>query len=217
MTHVDAVAAAQRAVHTAQALFEQAIRDEVGAGTPISDIAETLGDRRRRQRIYAILNRGEDGGEPKPPATQPVVYLRGRAQPQDVWERVERAMWARGWRTIRDRTQAFHLARGGSPVVLCDFTGDFDGLAVQWITVGLLRARYEDEVVGGRVSDLMTSTDAARYMRAGAEWIQEPVEIVTTRMELPLLNGGRVDRPTRADRTLDEQALALLVAQAFAG
>ncbi|WP_040793311.1 hypothetical protein [Nocardia paucivorans] len=143
----DAVAriqAAQRAVRNAQAAFEQAIRDEIHADriTP-SDAARALSTK-NRQRIYAILGRGTDDTDPSPPALTPVVYLRGRGCGTRTWKAVESAMWARGWATVRDRTTAWHLARGGVPVVLCDFSGEYDGLSTDDVIVGLVRARWRE-------------------------------------------------------------------------
>jgi hypothetical protein len=40
---------------------------------------------------------------------------------------VERAVRSRGFRTTHDRLSAWHLSRGGTPVVLVDFSGDVDG------------------------------------------------------------------------------------------
>lgn len=151
------IQAAQQAAIHAQAAFEQTIRDEVLVGriTP-SDAARALGTK-NRQRVYAILGRGADGSDPIPPAHTPVVYLRGRGCGQRTWTAVEAAMWARGWATVRDRTTAWHLARGGVPVVLCDFSSEWDGLSTDEVTVGRVQARYGDDdrmelplVSGGR-------------------------------------------------------------------
>ncbi|WP_280502022.1 hypothetical protein [Nocardia farcinica] len=151
------IQAAQQAAQQAQAVFEQTIRDEIHADhiTP-SDAARALGTR-NRQRVYAILGRGPDGSDPTPPAHTPAIYLRGRGCGQRTWKAVESAMWARGWATTRDRTTAWHLARGGVPVVLCDFSSEWDGLATDEVTVGRVQARYSDDgqmelplVSGGR-------------------------------------------------------------------
>ncbi|MEU7631674.1 hypothetical protein AB0C34_17050 [Nocardia sp. NPDC049220] len=211
----DRIRAAQAAVSTAQAAFEQIVRDEHADGVIVSDIAEALGDRKRRQRVYGILGRGENGDVPTAPAPQPIVYLRGPRQSDEVWQRVEAAMWARGWRTVRDRTTAWHLARGGSPVVLCDFAADFDGLAVDWIVIGRVRARYEVTTQRRSVADLLMTADRARAIQQGAPWLDEEAHSEVRVMDLPLTSGGRVTRPRRGD-TLDTAALARLVAAAFA-
>lgn len=156
----------------------------------------------------------------QPPAWRPVVYLRGRGQPQNVWDRVELAMWARGWRTVKDRATAFHLARGGCPVVLADFTAEHVGLAVDWITVGRVRAHYNKTIVNATVGDLLVTEDHARRIREGADWLDESAQQVTMEMELPLVTGGRVNRPRRraerfTDRTLDEHLLADMVGKHF--
>lgn len=209
------VVSAQQTARDAQAAFERTVRDEVDAKrlNP-SDVARALGIK-NRQRVYAILGRGKDGSMHVAPAPQPVVYLRGRGQPQDIWERVETAMWARGWRTVRDRTTAWHLARGGTPVVLVDFTSELDGLAVDWITVGRVRARYEVTTRPVALAELLLTNDRARLLRDRALWLDQVVSVADQEMDLPLVNGGRLDRPRGADGCLDESAVARMVAAAL--
>ncbi|WP_229434742.1 hypothetical protein [Nocardia farcinica] len=185
------IRAARDAAGAAQAAFEQAIRDEVAADriTP-SDVARALGTK-NRQRVYAILGRGDDGAAPTNPPLRPVVYLRGAGRPDAVWTRVREAMWARGWTTISDRTSAWHLARGGTPVVLCDFSADLDHPSPapgggtwfgydRYVVVGKVRAKYGDD------GEAM----------------------------LPRINGG--EHPIRLGDDVDEHALARWVAEAFA-
>ncbi len=139
------IAASQQAVRAAEAAFEQAVRDEVNSEnlTP-SDVARTLGTK-NRQRVYAILGRGEDGGAPTPPTLPRIVYLRGAGCGDSIWTHVVDAMHARGWVTIRDRTQAWHLARGGMEVMFCDFSSTRAELHATTVTVGRVRARYADD------------------------------------------------------------------------
>lgn len=158
------------------------------------------------------------GEGPTRPSLTPVVYLRGAGVRQPAWDRIERAMWARGWDTTHDRTSAFHLARGGVPVVLVDFTSQLpNGLSRGVITVGRVRARYRDDHEEGTLVDLLTTADAAQAWRDHAPWINHPVTIVTTEMELPLISGGDIPRPYRLDEdraeVLDEQAIVRAVAE----
>lgn len=78
--------------------------------------------------------------EPRP---TPTVYLRGTGHTDEVWERVERAMWDRGWVTVRVHTTAWHLARGGVPVVAVNFSR-----ICNWHTVERVRAKYEEQPTG---------------------------------------------------------------------
>ncbi|MFI8977410.1 hypothetical protein ACIGO9_31340 [Nocardia asteroides] len=64
------------------------------------------------------------------------------------WEAIEAAMWARGWKTVSDRSTAWHLARGGVPVVLCDF--GVNELEFDPIIVGRVRARVDENDQSGR-------------------------------------------------------------------
>lgn len=225
--HADADPAAERiraardAAHAAHAAFEQTVRDAVTSGdaTP-SDVARALGTR-NRQRVYAILGRGDNGDEPRRPSLPPVVYLRGQGMSSGTWRRVEHAMWARGWVTVRDRTDAWHLARGGVPVVLCDFSASLDdseptpdgGALVgyhRYVVVGQVRARWEDTTVTAEVGDLLPSAERARLIRDRAEWLSTRIETTRTEMDLPMISGGRSDEPWQHGH-LDEQALARLV------
>lgn len=217
-TVLDRVAAAQAAATAAQAAAEQAIRDAVESGATIAAVAATLGVR-NRQRIYAVLGRGQDGTEPTPPTLRPVIYLRGAGVRGDAWTRIEQAMWARGWATVRDRTTAWHLARGGCPVVLCDFSAADHG-EPDPIRVGQVRARYRENTDWCAVSDLLTTADQARATRERWAWGDTRVARVDRDMDLPLVSGpGEIDRPYQdapgGRRVLDEQAIARAVGAAL--
>ena len=222
----------------AMAAEERTIIEAAEHGTTPSDIARALGTR-NRQRVYAILKKDPAGHVPtQAPASTPVVYLRGAGRTQKTWAQVETAMWARGWRTTHDRTTAWHLARGGVPVVLCDFSTDLDHPEPapgggtyfgyhRYFVVGRVRAKYEEttRTGTGTVADLLTTADAVRHH--GQSWLQEPVQIACTEMALPLVNGGESAEKLRRDAearnkagdvgayVVDENHLALLVAQAL--
>lgn len=216
------VQAAQAAAQAAQATFEQAVRDEVAAANlSPSDVARALGTK-NRQRVYAILGRGADDTAAAMPAQRPVVYLRGNGREDSVWAEVESAMWARGWRTVRARTSAWHLARGGVPVVLCDFSTDLDESTPapgggtwfgynRYAVVGRVRARYAESSETVSVEELLTTSDRVRLTQARAGWLGVPVERVYREMDLPLVTGGRRQLAT----TVDARALALWVVHAL--
>ncbi len=78
------------------------------------------------------------------PTLAPTVYLRGKGCGDRLWRAVTDAMHARGWVTVKDRTTAWHLARGGVRVILCDFSATYaGGLSNPSVTVGRVRAKYE--------------------------------------------------------------------------
>lgn len=188
------ITAAQQAVRDAEAAFERAVRDEVNSErlTP-SDVARALGTK-NRQRVYAILGRSEDGGAPTAPTLPQIVYLRGAGCGDSIWVHVVDAMHARGWVTIRDRTAAWHLARGGMEVMFCDFSSIRAELHATTVTVGRVRAKYGDD--GDMELPLISGGELARPEHFDAA--------VTNKLGQP----GAV--------TLDVDKFARLVADAFA-
>lgn len=116
-------------------LRRQAVRDARFAGAHITEIALVLGIR-NRNGLYAILD--EKPPSAVEPAPTPVVFLRGAKVDAATWRQATEALHARGWVVVRDRTQAWHLARGRVPVVLVDISNDEP-------RVGLVKARYSDD------------------------------------------------------------------------
>lgn len=137
-------------------LERQAVRDARNDGGTPTEIAAVLGVK-NRQKIYGILADFDYGEIPEPSLT-PVAYLRGAGIDPEAWTRVERAVRARGFHTTHDRLSAWHLCRGGTPVVVVDFSaelrGHHDGLPTehgggyvgeeQFIRIGLTHAKYHD-------------------------------------------------------------------------
>lgn len=129
---LDHLTAADAAAQASQELRRQAMRDAHAAGASVVAIATTLGVR-NRAGVYQALER--PAPSPPPPAPAPFVYIRGSGASAEVWRAITNSMHARGWSVIRDRTQAWHLARGRIPVVMVD-------ISHQKPTVGRVRARY---------------------------------------------------------------------------
>ncbi len=143
-----------------------------------------------------------------------------------VWARMQSAMSDRGWMTTSDRTAAWHLARGGVPVVFVDFSADNDDTKGPYygydlmVTVGLVRAKHGTEPCTVTVESLLPTREQVRLHREGAEWPSIVVEHEQATWELPLVNGGRVERPlvTNAEggKSIDVDAVADMVAVALA-
>lgn len=209
------ITAARAAVEDAQAAMESAIRDEITSGrATVSEIAHALGTK-NRQRIYAILDRADDT-TPSQPDMPPVVYLRGAGMSTDAWGRVQEACWARGWQTVRDRTTAWHHARAGRTVVMCDFSiHDLDDEPVQVRTV---TAKWREDIDECQVADLLPADQLAALYHEGATWPRTPTERVIRDMELRTITGGPHERPTvwtDGQVRLDEWALTALIQQAL--
>ena len=125
----------QKLQDQAAAVHDQAIRDAKAADHPMTQIAAALGIS-NRVRLYGVLDKSYDN--PAAAIPTPVVYLRGAGAPKTVWDDIETAMHRRGLMVVKDRQQAWHLARGGVPVVIVDFSTGSD------VTVGRVKARWKD-------------------------------------------------------------------------
>jgi hypothetical protein len=200
---------------------EQTVRDAAADGATPTDIVAAYGTR-NRQRVYAILR--ANPAAPQRPITPPTIYLHGAGCGQPTWDRVEHAMWARGWDTTHDRTTAWHLARGGAAVVFCDFSSAMaGGLSSDHVTVGRVRAKYEETTELATVGALLDTKDVVRLV--GQRWLEEQVTQTVTDLGLPLVNGGEQPRPRVYDpdarnrmghpgvHVLDADALARMVAE----
>lgn len=178
------VADTHTARQTASALHDQAIRDAAAAGHPRTEIARAMGVS-GRQKIYAAIERESEPAAP--PVLPPVVFLRGAKVSAATWAAIEQAMHQRGLITVRDRTQAWHLARGGAPVVLVDFTGG-EGM------IARVRARWRITDVTGPVGALLPRAERERL--AGAGWLQVDVTTEERDTELPVIDPDSVRRFT---------------------
>lgn len=207
------IADAAVAVEEAKAAMETVIRAEVTAGrATVTDVASVL-QIKNRQRVYAILDRADET-TPQPPTLPPVVYLRGAGVSVAAWDRIAQACWTRGWQTVRDRTTAWHHARAGRTVVMCDFSiHDLDDEPVQVRTV---TAKWRETVEECQVADLLPTDQLAALYHEGATWPRTPTERVTRDMELRTITGGPHERPTvwtDGQVRLDEWALTALIQQ----
>lgn len=205
---------AARAVRAAELTAEQAIRDAYadGDGETPSQIARTLGVK-NRQRIYAIVGKGRDGTDPAEPALTPVAYVRGADLKQAAWDRLVPALHARGFSVVRDRTTAWHLARGGVPVVFIDVSLSPE-LGTQMV-VGRVRARYETTVTHQTIASLVTTREAAALIREHPDIAHRVVETTEQETDLPVVAGGRHERPL-VGGLLDEHTVAQIAVSCLA-
>lgn len=142
-----------------------------------------------------------------------VVFLRGPGAGKSTWSALTAAAAARGWISTRDRTQAWHLARGGLPIVMLDFPDvDLDQPGAVTITAGRVVAKYELTPTPTTAGRLLTPAD--RHRLAGAGWLNAPVTTETQTTALPL-RGERVTVQLRPEQTdgLDFEKLAQTVSE----
>lgn len=122
-------------VGVARAAFTAAVQAAREGGLSARQIAEEAGCDRRT--VAGIVSG-------RPVSLPPVVYLRGRgARPED-WAEVERLL--AGVYVTHDRTQAWHLSRGGHRVVFADFTPGLHG--GRYVHVGVVEAKHDDRSGG---------------------------------------------------------------------
>ncbi|RCV54820.1 hypothetical protein DEF23_15295 [Marinitenerispora sediminis] len=164
------------------------------------------------------------------------MYLRGGGNSEITWDAVTTAMHARGWVTVTSRTDAWHLQRGGCPVVQCDFSMGLDRSPGNscgyhlFVRLGLVRARHCPDIVGTTLGAALPTGEWVRLSRAstiGQSVLETRVAVSSDEPELVWLNLTEPDRPYRRladDETatdpdaryrLDTECLADLVAAAF--
>ena len=120
----------------ARAAFVETVRDALDAGLTEGQVAKIL-KINARSYIYKLRrdttpssdvdDKEADETEkadkkPKSVPLQPVIFLRGAGVPNPVWVELEQLCWARQWSTTTKRQSAWHLTRGGNPVVFVDFS-----------------------------------------------------------------------------------------------
>jgi hypothetical protein len=144
--HLDRIAAADRERLAAITTAEQAIRDAHAAGHTPSEIADALGVK-NRSRVYSILGKSGFTVPEGAPTMRPMVYLVTRKRPDSIHNQVQEAMWARGWVVVSDHMSAWHLARGGAPMVRVDMSAHLGDTGTsrgghQEVQIGQVKARY---------------------------------------------------------------------------
>ena len=125
----------QKLQDQAAAVHDQAIRDAKAAGHPMTQIAAALGIT-NRVRLYGVLDKSYDNPAAADPDTGGLPPRRRRTQ--DCVGRHRNGDAPRGLMVVKDRQQAWHLARGGVAVVIVDFSAGSD------VTVGRVKARWKD-------------------------------------------------------------------------
>lgn len=101
--------------------FAATVRDAVAAGIPQGQIAKIL-NIKARSYIYQLAD-GDDSVDAVLLAPlQPVIFMRGARVDNSVWTALQKQLWTRRWPTTTKRTEACHLARGGTPVIFLDFS-----------------------------------------------------------------------------------------------
>ena len=147
---------------------------------------------------------GEQGSEHEAlpnPSIPGTVFLRGAGASRDTWQALEQSMHRRGYMTVRDRTQAWHLARAGAAVVMVDFSNGATGQPTA-VTVARVRARWRVSQPQKTVSDLLIRAERERLAAAGATWLSTRVIAEVKDMELP------VYQDTVTLTTVDPEAVA---------
>ncbi|WP_433716974.1 hypothetical protein ACQP2U_42365 (plasmid) [Nocardia sp. CA-084685] len=222
------IAAARANRESAEAAELRLLRDAADAGQKPSDIAAWWGS--GKPRVWELLRRDTEGRPVTESPTAPVtVYLRGAGRGDRTWQQVREAMWARGWRTTSDRTSAWHLARGGYPVVQCDFSTSLDETPGPWygydlyVIAGVVRARYDTTAHTIQIRDLLPTPAAVKHHNAA--WADIEVTMPGQEMDIQLLTKVKQAEPLCYDsapgatkslaRVLDAAALADIVEQAL--
>lgn len=143
-----------------------------------------------------MSQRANDG----PSSFTPVAYLRGAGAPSATWEAIRNAIHALDIATTPDRTTAWHLARGGIPVVLVDFSSDAGALYA-------VDARYRVRVGPKPVAKLLRKADRDRF--AGQAWLDLEVSaedrepILAIRGERTTFDPSTIDATWTAQRVLE--------------
>ncbi|MGZ8801308.1 MAG: hypothetical protein ACXWZL_01465 [Mycobacterium sp.] len=197
------VADTRAAQDRAAAVHDQAIRDAATAGHPLTSIASTLGVTNRK-RLYAVLGR-PPADDPAPPPPTPVVFLRGAGATTSRWHDIETAMHTRGLNTVRDRQQAWNLARGGTPVILVDFSA-----GTRDITIGRVKARWTTTATTRPLAHLLPRAERERLAAEGATWLDTPVTAEDRHADLPLADPDATTRFQHQSIDPDQLAKAVI-------
>ena len=133
---------------------------------------------------------------PPQPGMPTTVLIHGYGCAPSVWDRLDARLRTMDLRFIRDWTAAWHLARGGAPVLFCDFSSRTpEGLEVGPITIAKVKAKY------GRHEEDGESFDCLNLK------LKPPEPDAPTKHQRPL-------HGPLGSRVLDVEALAELVQDA---
>jgi hypothetical protein len=193
----------QKLQDQAAAVHDQAIRDAKAAGHPMTQIAAALGIT-NRVRLYGVLDKSYDN--PTVPAPTPVVFLRGAGAPKTVWDDIETAMHRRGLMVVKDRQQAWYLARAGVVVVMVDFSAGSD------VTVGKVKARWKDVHRQRTIGQILPKQERDRLSAQRPDWLTTPVTIEDREADLPFADPATA-RHLRNDILDAEQLARAVIAQ----
>lgn len=122
----------------------------------------------------------------EPPAQAPpvAVYLRGAEASKSTWTVMTDLTAEQGWVATRDRNRAWHLARGGLPTVMIEFSGvNLDTPGVVRVAVARVEAKYAVSQRQVNVGRLLQAADRRRL--DGASWLDELVSSEVREMDLP--------------------------------
>lgn len=166
--------------------FAATVRDAVGAGLPQGQIAKIL-DIKARSYIYQLAQGDDrDDVEVEPVPIQPVIFMRGARVDNSVWTTLQKALWLRGWPTTTKRTEASHLARGGTPVIFLDFSKrTADDLKVAGVRAVYRNDDLTLELINGGTVKMPRQPDGALDTTAIIRLVQEVVG------DLPAVNERR--------------------------
>lgn len=166
--------------------FAATVRDAVGAGIPQGQIAKIL-DIKARSYIYQLAGADDATDEDVPPAPlQPVIFMRGARVDNSVWTTLQKQLWLRRWPTTTKRTDACHLARGGTPVIFLDFSKrTADDLKVAGVRAVYRNEDLTLELINGGTVPMPRLPDASLDTSAITRLVQEVIG------DLPAVNERR--------------------------
>lgn len=166
--------------------FAATVRDAVAAGIPQGQIAKIL-DIKARSYIYQLADGGEGLDDDVPPVPlQPVIFMRGARVDNSVWTTLQKQLWTRRWPTTTKRTEACHLARGGTPVIFLDFSKrTADDLKVAGVRAVYRNDDLTLELINGGTVTMPRLPDGSLDTSAITRLVQEVIG------DLPAINERR--------------------------
>ena len=166
--------------------FAATVRDAVAAGIPQGQIAKIL-DIKARSYIYQLAGADDATDQDVLPAPlQPVIFMRGARVDNSVWTTLQKQLWLRRWPTTTKRTEACHLARGGTPVIFLDFSKrTADDLKVAGVRAVYRNDDLTLELINGGTVKMPRLPDGSLDVAAITRLVQEVIG------DLPAVNERR--------------------------